>query len=91
VPDGVIAALQRLYYDTALSANRRAMDTLLSLVSVQQAMLGSDYPYAPEEAKAGTVKGLAALGLPEDDLKPNFHTARQNIPLSQYLTGLEPV
>jgi predicted TIM-barrel fold metal-dependent hydrolase len=69
VPDGVIAALQRLYYDTALSANRRAMDTLLSLVSVQQVVFGSDYPYAPEEAMAGTVKGLAALSLPADDLK----------------------
>jgi predicted TIM-barrel fold metal-dependent hydrolase len=69
VPDGVIAELQRLYYDTALSANRRAMDTLLSLVSIQQVVFGSDYPYAPEDAMAGTVKGLAALGLAADDLK----------------------
>ncbi len=68
VPDGVIAALQRLYYDTALSANQRAMDTLLSLVPVQQVVFGSDYPYAPEEAMAGTVKGLAALGLADDEL-----------------------
>ena len=68
VPDGVIATLQRLYYDTALSANQRAMDTLLSLVPVQQVVFGSDYPYAPEEAMAGTVKGLAALGLAEVEL-----------------------
>lgn len=68
VPDGVLAELKRLYYDTALSANRLAMDTLLALTTSRQVLFGSDYPYAPEEAMAGTVKGLGALRLPDDDL-----------------------
>lgn len=68
VPDGVIAELKRLYYDTALSANRLAMDTLFALVTTQQVVFGSDYPYAPEDTMVGTVKGLAALKLPDADL-----------------------
>ena len=68
VPDGVIAALKRLYYDTALSANRGAMDALFSLVAPTQVLFGSDYPYAPEETMVGTVKGLTALNLPANDL-----------------------
>ena len=68
VPDGVMAELRRLYYDTALSANRLSMDTLLALATSRQVLFGSDYPYAPEEAMTGTVKGLSALNLPADDL-----------------------
>ncbi|MDI1342868.1 MAG: amidohydrolase family protein [Pseudolabrys sp.] len=68
VPDGVLAELKRLYYDTALSANRLSMTTLLGLVTARQVLFGSDYPYAPEDAMAGTVKGLNALNLPADDL-----------------------
>jgi predicted TIM-barrel fold metal-dependent hydrolase len=68
VPEGVLAELKRLYYDTALSANALAMDTLLRLVAVQQVVFGSDYPYAPEDTMTGTVKGLASLKLPEADL-----------------------
>ena len=68
LPEGVIAELERLHYDTALSANRLAMNTLLGLVTPRQVLFGSDYAYAPEEAMAGTVKGLAALDLPAEDL-----------------------
>lgn len=68
VPEGVLAELKRLYYDTALSANALAMNTLLSLVAVDQVVFGSDYPYAPEETMAGTIKGLSALKLPAADL-----------------------
>ncbi len=68
VPEGVLAALKRLHYDTALSANRLAMDALLGLVPSRQVLFGSDYPYAPEEAMIGTVKGLNDLNLSGDDL-----------------------
>jgi predicted TIM-barrel fold metal-dependent hydrolase len=68
VPDGVIATLKRLHYDTALSANTLGMAALLRLVPVRQVVFGSDYPYAAEETMAGTVKGLAALDLPPADL-----------------------
>lgn len=68
VPEGVLAELRRLYYDTALSANRLAMNTLLGLVAVKQVLFGSDYPYAPEDTMTATVKGLSALNLPAEDL-----------------------
>jgi len=73
VPDGVLAELKRLYYDTALSANALAMNTLLSLVSSKQVLFGSDYPYAPEETMAGTVKGIGGLNLPADELAALEH------------------
>jgi len=68
VPEGVLAELRRLHYDTALSANRLAMDCLLALVTAKQVLFGGDYPYAPEEALTGTVKGLSVLDLPDDEL-----------------------
>ena len=68
VPEGVIATLQRLHYDTALSAGPLAMNALMSLVPARQVVFGSDYPYAPEDTMTGTVRGLAALKLPDADL-----------------------
>ena len=68
VPEGVLAELRRRYYDTALSANRLAMNTLLGLVAVKQVLFGSDYPYAPEDTMTATVRGLSALNLPDEDL-----------------------
>lgn len=64
VPDGVMFELKRLFFDTALSANELAFSALLKLVSSDQVLFGSDYPFAPETTMAATVKGLSALGLP---------------------------
>ena len=58
VPNGVIPELQKLYYDTALSANARAFAALLSLVPPSQVLFGSDYPFAPETTMTQTVEGL---------------------------------
>ncbi len=69
VPNGVIPEFQRLYYDTALSANQYAFKSLLQLVSIKNVLFGSDYPFAPEPTTAATVKGLAELGLSESDLR----------------------
>ena len=68
VPNGVIPELQRLYYDTALSANARTFAALLALVAPSQIVFGSDYPFAPEPTLTQTVEGLAGLGLPADTL-----------------------
>jgi len=68
VPNGVIPELSRLYFDTALSANWFTFRSLLELVSAQQVLFGSDYPFAPEATMTATVKGLIDLGLPEDQL-----------------------
>ena len=68
VPDGVLAELRRLYYDTALSANWLTFRSLLELVTPEHVLFGSDYPYAPEATLVATVKGLIDLGLPDADL-----------------------
>jgi len=68
VPEGVIAELQRLYYDTALSANRYAFKALLELAPVGQVLFGSDYPFAPETTMTASVRGLKSLGLAAGDL-----------------------
>ncbi len=69
VPDGVIFELKRLFYDTALSANRQAFSPLLQLVAPEQILFGSDYPFAPETTMAATIKGLAELGLSDEVLR----------------------
>ncbi len=68
VPDGVVPELARLYYDTALSANRLVFRSLLELVACDHVLFGSDYPFAPEATMAATVAGLIGLGLDADDL-----------------------
>lgn len=63
VPNGVLPELERLYYDTALSANWLAFRSLLELVSTDKILFGSDYPFAPEATMTATVRGLIELGL----------------------------
>ncbi len=63
VPDGVLAELERLYFDTALSTNRLAFASLLELVAADHVLFGSDYPFAPEATMTGSVKALQKLGL----------------------------
>ena len=68
VPDGVVAELKRLRYDTALSANRFAFRALLELVPAANVLFGSDYPFAPEATMTASVRGLKTLGLAATDL-----------------------
>ena len=68
VPEGAVAELRRLHYDTALSANLFTFRSLLQLVPAAQVLFGSDYPFAPETTMVATVRGLAELGLPPADL-----------------------
>jgi predicted TIM-barrel fold metal-dependent hydrolase len=68
VPDGVMFELKRLFFDTALSANKLAFSALLQLVAPEQVLFGSDYPFAPETTMTATISGLAALGLGPDVL-----------------------
>ena len=58
VPQGVIAYLKRLYYDTALAAAPYALRSLDELVDVSHILFGSDYPFAPELATIATIGGL---------------------------------
>ena len=69
VPNGVLPELERLYYDTALSANWLAFRSLLELVTPDKVLFGSDYPFAPEATMTATVQGLIELGLDSDMLQ----------------------
>ena len=69
VPNGVLPELERLYYDTALSANWLAFRSLLELVTPDKVLFGSDYPFAPEATMTATVRGLIELGLDPDALQ----------------------
>lgn len=68
VPDGVMAELARLHFDTALSANRFTFSALLQLTTTDNILFGSDYPFAPEATTTATVRGLAGLGLSAEAL-----------------------
>lgn len=69
VPDGAIAELERLYYDTALSANWLAFRSLFELVTPDHVLFGSDYPFAPEITMTQSVKALGEMGLSEEVLR----------------------
>lgn len=68
-PDGVIAELERLYYDTALSANWLAFRSLFELVTPDHVLFGSDYPFAPEITMTQSVKALGEMGLSPEVLR----------------------
>ena len=65
VPRGVLHELQRFYYDTAWSAHPGALASLMKLVSVNQVLFGSDYPY---RTGADHVKGITDNGYSASDL-----------------------
>ena len=69
VPNGVVPELERLYYDTALSANWLAFRSLFELVESDHVLFGSDYPFAPEATMTGSVKALCEMGLDPEVLQ----------------------
>ena len=51
-PLGAAAYMANLYYDTALSANPHVLSSLAELVGWDHVVFGSDFPFAPELARA---------------------------------------
>lgn len=63
-PQGVPAALAKLYYDTANASAAPSMAALMAAVPMTQIVFGSDYPYFTLEEN---VEGLAKLSMTAAD------------------------
>ena len=63
-PNGILAELQRLHYDTANATSPPAMAALMKLVATSQITFGSDYPYFPLDQ----IEVIRKMGLPAADV-----------------------
>jgi predicted TIM-barrel fold metal-dependent hydrolase len=59
VPDGVLAYLERFYYDTAQAAHTHAMSSIMTFIATTQLLFGTDFPFRNTEDH---VYGLKACG-----------------------------
>jgi predicted TIM-barrel fold metal-dependent hydrolase len=67
VPDGVVPALNRFYYDSAQAAHPHAMASFRTVIRLSQLLFGTDFPYRTAE---DTARGLAECGcLNADELR----------------------
>lgn len=64
-PDGALADMKRLYFDTATSTRPENLGAILRLASVEKILFGSDYPFLPVQA---TLPGLLQFGFTAQDL-----------------------
>ncbi|WP_326565162.1 amidohydrolase family protein [Amycolatopsis rhabdoformis] len=65
-PADLLGSLRRLYYDTAMSANRATLAALTELVGPEHILFGSDYPYMPASTTRETVEGVVEFFSPAD-------------------------
>ena len=63
-PNGILAELQRLNYDTANATSPPAMAALMKLVATSQITFGSDYPYFP----LSQIETIRKMGLSAADV-----------------------
>src|SRR4051812_27511688 len=66
LPEGFVAAANRLYYDTAQAAHPYAMGSFTKLIAVSQLVFGTDFPYRTAEEH---VRGLAGCGFSDAELR----------------------
>jgi predicted TIM-barrel fold metal-dependent hydrolase len=66
LPDGPLAELKRLYFDTATSTGPENLGAILDLVGTDKILFGTDYPFLPIQA---TLPGLLKYGFKADDLE----------------------
>jgi predicted TIM-barrel fold metal-dependent hydrolase len=69
LPNGAMHELKKLYYDVAQQASPEGLAPLMTLVSADQVLFGSDYPWAPPGMMAQTIAGLAAFGFEPNELQ----------------------
>lgn len=68
-PNGAMAEMTKLHYDTANATSAPAMAALLKLVPVSQVTYGTDWPYFALDQN----KSLAKLGLSDADMQAIEH------------------
>lgn len=61
-PQGALAYLSRLYYDTGLSNHMLAVETTRAVAPVERIVFGTDWPYAALPVSGDPAPELAALG-----------------------------
>jgi predicted TIM-barrel fold metal-dependent hydrolase len=65
LPDGPLAEMKRLYFDTATSIKPENLGAIMRLVGAEKILFGSDYPFRPMQA---TLPGLQQFGFNPEDL-----------------------
>jgi predicted TIM-barrel fold metal-dependent hydrolase len=65
LPRGLMYELKKFYYDTAQANHPGALAALLKIVTSEQMLFGTDYPY---RTGAEVIDGLAAQGFASKDL-----------------------
>jgi predicted TIM-barrel fold metal-dependent hydrolase len=69
-PRDLIGSLQRLYYDTAMSASPYALPSLRALLDSSQILFGTDFPFMPEQTTIETLAGIGRFdGFSADELE----------------------
>jgi 6-methylsalicylate decarboxylase len=68
IPEGPMAELKRLYYDTALSARPETLLPLLQLVTAKNIVFGTDYPWG-SMSPADTAAGLSKHGFSPAEMR----------------------
>jgi 6-methylsalicylate decarboxylase len=65
VPDGVLAYLERFYYDTAQASHRQAMSSITTFIDTTQLLFGTDFPFRNAEDHVRDLKacGFSAAAL----------------------------
>ena len=70
LPNGALAELKRLHFDLAVSVNPATMAALRNLVSIEQMLFGSDFPYMDIPLTAGA---LDRLGISAEERRAIHH------------------
>ncbi|HKS04515.1 MAG TPA: amidohydrolase family protein [Chthoniobacterales bacterium] len=60
-PDGVLSYIRKLYFDTALSPSRYAMQPVLDLAGSDHILFGSDFPYVHGDVLEFEIRQLDEL------------------------------